>query len=86
MRALDVGHMPLIAGADESSQLLFGRPAGTRTWISWPPIGHTRRIVPALGFGPFQNGSRKNSTHLRTASRDEPASTLVAYFPRGPEM
>jgi len=23
-------------------------------------IGHNRRIVPDLGFGPFRNGSRKN--------------------------
>ena len=70
--------------AIESSQL-FSRP-GTRTRISLPPIGQTRRIVPIRGFGPFQNGSRKNSTPLRTASWDELASTFVAYCPPGPEM
>lgn len=33
---------------------------------------------PRLGFGPFQNGSGKNATDLRTASWDELASTFVA--------
>lgn len=42
--------------------------------------------MPALGFGPFQKGSGKNSTPFRTAPSDELASTFVAYWPRGPEM
>jgi hypothetical protein len=63
--------------------VIFG---GTQSRICFPPIGHTRRIVPAFGFGPFQNGSRKNSRPFRTASWDEPASTFVAYCPPGPEM
>jgi hypothetical protein len=56
------------------------------TRISFPAIEQSRNTIPAFGFGPFQNGSRKNATALRTASWDETASTFVAYWPRGPVM
>jgi hypothetical protein len=85
VRALKFGHMAIVAGRPKVLNYFFTF-AGTRTRISSPPIGHKRRIVPAIGFGPFQNGSRKNSTPFRTASWDEVASTFAAYCPPGPEM
>jgi hypothetical protein len=67
VRALKFGHVAIVAGQSKVLNY-FWSVAGTRTRISLPPIGHTRRIVPTFGFGPFQNGWRKNSTPLRTES------------------
>jgi hypothetical protein len=79
----DSGEGPLIAtDALVGAGALVYAFVESRTRRSSPPIGTIRSTVPGFGFGPFQNGSRKNSTALRTVPSIVSASTLVAYSPR----